>query len=111
MQKAGPLQKLEKGAIGAKWTTKWVVCDHESIQYFASDKAPKRGENPRKRFELTDLQLRAQPAQVGALAGKRAALSFQLLERTSKYMITFACASPAAWLVGGRAPPHGKIRT
>ena len=93
-QRAGPLAKLEKGAVGSKWSKKWVVVDSRSVAYFATDKPPKPGEAPRKKFELGDLTLRTQPSEVSAQAGKKANVAFQLLERSSKYLITFACATP-----------------
>ena len=38
--------------------------------------------------------MRTQPSEVSAQAGKKANVSFQLLERSRKHLITFACATP-----------------
>ena len=108
-QRAGALAKLEKGAVGSKWSKKWVVVDSHSVAYFATDKPPKPGEAPRKKFELGDLTLRTQPSEVSAQAGKKANVSFQLLERSSKHLITFACATPQE-VRAARAPCRARAR-
>ena len=111
-QRAGALALLEKGAVGSRWSKRWVVVDWKSssVAYFATDKPPKNVSTSRSRgFELGDLTLRTQPSEVSAQAGKKANVSFQLLERSSKHLITFACATPQE-VRAARAPCRARAR-
>ena len=114
-QRAGALALLEKGAVGSRWSKRWVVVDWKSssVAYFATDKKPNdnrsRPSRPGRGFKLWDLTLCTQPSEVSAQAGEKANVSFQLLERSSKHLITFACATPQE-VRAARAPCRARAR-